>query len=209
MMDTCHAADAEPTLKDLVRLNRYFGGHRAILQTLRRAGCDGKGFSLLDVGAASGDTSQIVRRTFARASVLNMDQNEINLSQAPEPKIVANAFDLPFEPKSFDYVFCSSFLHHFTDDQIIDLLRKFAAVARRAVVAVDIERHRVPCWFMKHSPTIMRWHWLTVHDGLISVRASLRTEELRGLAVRAGLRDVETRVHRPAFRISLIGHPGD
>lgn len=188
-------------------INRYFGGHRAIVQTLKRAGCNGKGFSLLDVGAASGDTSQIVSRTFPGASFVNMDQNEVNLSYAPEPKIVADAFDLPFERQSFDYVFCSSLLHHFADDQIVDLLRKFATVAKQAVVAVDIERHRAPYWFMKLSRPVMRWHWLTVHDGLLSVRAALRGKELNNLAVRAGLHGIEIRVHRPAFRISLIGRP--
>jgi hypothetical protein len=207
LMDSCDPSDADPTLQDLVRINRYFGGHRAIVQTLKRAGCNGKSFSFLDVGAASGDTSQIVGRTFPGASFLNLDQNEVNLSYAPEPRIVADAFDLPFARQSFDYVFCSSFLHHFGDDQIVDLLRKFAAVAREAVVAVDIERHRAPYWFMQLSRPLMRWHWLTVHDGLLSVRAALRAEELRGLAVRAGLRDIEIRIHRPAFRISLIGRP--
>lgn len=207
LMDSCDPSDAAPVLQDLVRINRYFGGHWAIAQTLRRAGCNGKGFSILDVGAASGDTSRMVSRTFPDASFVNMDHSEVNLSRAPEPKIVADAFDLPFERQSFDYVFCSSLLHHFADDDIVDLLREFATVARHAVVAVDIERHRVPYWFMKLSRPVMRWHSLTVHDGLLSVRAALRAEELRSLAVRAGLHGVEILVHRPAFRISLIGRP--
>ena len=146
LMDTCDPSAAAHALRDLVRINRYFWGHQAIVNTLKRAGCNGNGFSLLDVGAASGDTSRLIARRFPRASVLNLDRNESNLSRAPEPKIVADAFALPFPQQSFDYVFSSSFIHHFEDDQIVALLEGFAVVARRAVVVVDLERHYVPYW---------------------------------------------------------------
>jgi SAM-dependent methyltransferase len=207
LMDTANPKDTEIVLSDLVRINRYFGGHRAITRALTRAGCNGQPFSLLDVGAASGDSSRIIRRVFPDAQVFNLDRNEGHLVKAPEPKMVGDAFALPFAPKSFDYVFCSSLLHHFRDDQVIELLRGFADVARQAVVIVDIERHYLPHWFMRLSRPVLNWHWMTVHDGLLSVRAALRPGELRRLAQRAGLSNLDVKTHRPAFRISLIGRP--
>lgn len=204
-MDECGPSDAHPTLQDLVRINRYFGGHRAIRSLLKAVAQRNDRFSLLDVGAASGDSSRAIRRAYPFAKVLSVDRNQTNLNQAPEPKLLADAFALPFKDSSFDYVFCSSFLHHFTDEQIIELFRGFRRIAKRAVLIVDIERHYVPYWFMRLSKPFLGWHWLTVHDGLLSVRAALTSSEIRRLAQLAGLTELKVVNHRPAFRISMIG----
>ncbi len=54
--------------------------------------------------------------------------------------MVADAFRLPFGPASFDFVFSSLFLHHFTNDQVVELFRSFHGLARRAVLAIDLDR---------------------------------------------------------------------
>jgi len=205
LMDECDPSDAHPTLRDLVRINRYFGGHRAIRSLLKNVAQRNDRFSLLDVGAASGDSSRAIKRAYPFAKVLSVDRNQTNLIQAPDPKLIADAFALPFKDGSFDYVFCSSFLHHFSDEQIVELFGGFRRIAKRAVLIVDIERHYVPYWFMRLSKRFLGWHWLTVYDGLLSVRAGLTSSEITILARRAGLTDLIVANHRPAFRISLMG----
>jgi hypothetical protein len=39
------------------------------------------------------------------------------------------------------------------------------------------------------------------------VQAAFKAAELKVLAEKAGLRDIQTRVYRPAFRISLVARP--
>jgi SAM-dependent methyltransferase len=205
LMDDADPADARRSLHDLVRINTALGGHNIVKQLLKKAGCGEEPFSLLDVGAASGDTARVIRDAFPRATVVSLDRNAVNLSAAPAPRVLADAFALPFRPASFDYVFCSLFLHHFENDQVVRLLRGFVFAARRGVLISDLERHVVPYWFMRLSQPIFRWHWLTVHDGRISVRAAFTAEELRSLAQKAGLHNLKVATHRPAFRISLSG----
>jgi 2-polyprenyl-3-methyl-5-hydroxy-6-metoxy-1,4-benzoquinol methylase len=118
--------------------------------------------------------------------------------------VLGDAFALPFRPASFDYVMCSLFLHHFTDEQVVRLLRSFYALARRALFLSDLERSIFPYYFLPITRLIYKWHWITVHDGMISVRAAFRKRELSSLAKKAGIPDPEVRVHRPAFRIELI-----
>jgi hypothetical protein len=45
---------------------------------------------------------------------------------------------------------------------------------------------------------------LTLHDGRISVAAGFRRGELLRLAKQAGLGGAHEKIHRPAFRISLV-----
>jgi hypothetical protein len=103
----------------------------------------------------------------------------------------------------FDYVFSSLFLHHFTNEQIIELFRAFAICARRGILAVDLERRKVPYYFIPWTRWLFGWDPITVHDGPISVAAGFRKEELRGLAESAGLRNVDVRTHGIAYRLTL------
>ncbi|MEP7352433.1 MAG: methyltransferase domain-containing protein [Acidobacteriota bacterium] len=211
LLDTLPPEEAEASLRDLVRINRQWGGH----STLRRLLADcvargyieaGKPFSLLDVGAASGDMGQCVSEEYAHARVTSLDYIPSHLALAGD-RIAGDAFYLPVAPGSFDIVFCSLFLHHFTNAQVVELLREFGRVARRAVLVIDLERHPIPYYFMRWSSPVLRWDPVTVHDGAISVEAGFRAEELKHLAEQAGLRDVAVRRRWPAFRLPLSGVP--
>src|SRR5262249_53892933 len=106
--------------------------------------------------------------------------------------------------ESFDYVFCSLFLHHFDDTQVAELLANFYRTARRGVIVSDLDRHIVPYLFFPATRPFFGWTRITLHDGMTSVRAGFKASELVALATRAGLANLEIEVHRPAFRISLI-----
>ena len=196
----------ERSLRDLVRINRFLGGHEALRKALTRIPAAGA-FTLVDVGAASGDSGDIVRARYPHCRVTSLDYKPHHMRGAPPPKVAGDAFRLPFGPKSFDVVHCSLFLHHFDDDQVVELLRGFGSVARKAVLVNDLERHFLAYHFLPATRWLLGWDPITVHDGPISVQAGFRACELRSLAQRAGLRDIRVQQHRPAFRITLTAQP--
>ncbi len=163
-----------PNLADLVRINRFFGGHSTIRKLLSAAVTQNEKFTVLDVGAASGDTARYITDLYPQASVTSLDYNVTNLEAAPFPKLIADAFNLPFGERSFDFVMSSLFLHHFTNEQVISLLKSFHGVARRGLLIADLERHVLPYLFLKLSKPLFGWGRITVHDGLISVRAAFQ-----------------------------------
>ena len=204
ILDHVPPEEARPNLADLVRINKRFGGHSAILQTLKRAAGKQASFSLLDIGAASGDTARVIRRAYPAARITSLDYNETNLGAAPYPKIIANAFDLPFNDESFDFVLCSLFLHHFSDEEVVSLLSSFYRIAKRALVVCDLERHILPFLFLPATRGIFKWNDITVRDGKISVRAAFRRNELETLARKAAIKNPQVQVRRPAFRLAMI-----
>ena len=208
ILDNLPLDEARRSLADLVRLNRNWGGYSTLRWLLSQAVPNHREtFSLLDVGAASGDMGACIRHRYPRATVISLDYRASHLDACASPRVVADAFGLPFRDASVDFVFCSLFLHHFTDAQVVNLLRGFGAVARRAVLAIDLERHAVARAFLPWTQWLFRWDPVTLHDGPISVEAAFRRAELETLARAAGLRDVQARVFRPAFRIAMIGRP--
>jgi trans-aconitate methyltransferase len=204
LLDHASPEDASRVLSDLERVNRYFGGYRVMRKIVGNFARRDESFSLLDVGAASGDLGAALRRTHPRATVVSLDRQSFHLRQAAQPKLVADAFQLPFRPASFDLVFSSLFLHHFSGEEIVELLRSFQRVARRAVLAIDLERGPLAFRFLPATAWLFNWHDMMVHDGLISVQAAFKKDELLALAVRAGLDKARVSVHRPWARLSLV-----
>jgi SAM-dependent methyltransferase len=204
MLDHAPPDVARASLRDLARVNRYLGGYYVLGRLFSGVAQPGDSFSVLDIGAASGDMGAAIRRRYPRAQVTSLDYKSDHLAQAAEPKLVADAFHLPFRPASFDFVFSSLFLHHFTNDQIVELFRIFRCLARRAVLAIDLERGPLAYHFLPSSRWLFGWHDITISDGQISVAAALKKDELLGLAMRAGLEGARVRVHRPWSRLSLV-----
>ena len=205
LLDYASPEVARENLHDLVRINRFLGGHailRRIMAEFVRTKEDS--FTMLDVGAASGDMGAVLRRRYPRATITSLDRQYVHLEDAAHPKLTGDAFMLPFAANSFDFVFSSLFLHHFTDHQVVELFRNFRTVARRAVLAIDLERGPLAYRFIPATKWLFGWHDISLYDGPVSVGAAFKKDELLSLALRAGLDQARVRVHRPWARLSLV-----
>jgi len=207
LLDDSPASEAIHSLRDLRRINRYFGGHRILRGLLReqRLTRDSR-FTWLEIGAGSGDNTAAVLRDYPRARAVLLDYrlNHVGAARGIGSAVVADAFQPPFAPESFDYVFCSLFLHHFSEAQIVSLLRNMRTIARCALIVTDLER-RLPAYYtLPLTQWLFRWHPITLHDGPASVQAGFRRAELQELASAAGLPNARIRRHDPWFRLSLV-----
>ena len=203
-LDHADPKEAQENLRDLVRVNQLFGGYRTLRKMIAEFVAPAERFSMLDVGAASGDMGAALRRSFPYATVTSLDYRAVHLSLAQSPKVVGDAFRLPFRPASFDFVFSSLFLHHFTDFQVAELLDGFRAVARRGVLAIDLERGPLAYHFMPATRWLFGWHDISMHDGPVSVQAAFKRDELLSIARQAGLTNARVETHWPWARLSLV-----
>jgi SAM-dependent methyltransferase len=204
LLDSAACELRNRNLHDIARINRWCGGHRVLLRVLRDLVRSRERFSVLDVGAASGDMGECIRKVFPNARVLLTDYRLAHLRNPALPRLAADAFRLPFLPATFDFVICSSVLHHFPDEEIVDLIRETRSLARRALIILDLERHPIPYYFLPMTRRVFEWSTLTLHDGPISVAAGFRAEELASLTRAAGAGAVTVRKHRPWFRLSAV-----
>jgi SAM-dependent methyltransferase len=204
LLESADPALADRNLRDLARINRWFGGHRALLRVLKDLVSPLKPFSVLDVGAGSGDMGQCIRRRFPNATVVSLDHRTVHLRNAAAPRIAADALQLPFLPNAFDFVLCSSVLHHFPSGQVVELIAELRGFARQALIVLDLERHPLAYHFLPMTRRLFSWSALTLHDGPISVAAGFRTNELARMVLAAGVSNVVVRRHWPWFRLSVV-----
>jgi 2-polyprenyl-3-methyl-5-hydroxy-6-metoxy-1,4-benzoquinol methylase len=197
--DACSPADVQATLRDLGRVNRWFGGVATTQRMVERAAdvSGTKHFSLLEVAAGSGEVPEVVRQKLARRGItLNVTLLDRARSHLPGKKlaaasrtatnhgVVADALALPFGDGAFDLVSCSLFAHHLDEQQLTQFMREGLRVSRCALLINDLIRHRLHLAFAFAGFPIMRSRvaWL---DGLTSVRRAYVPDEIRGLLTSA------------------------
>ncbi len=197
---------------DLWRINRWLGGVSGCLSLLDRyfARRGSRRARILDVG--SGDSrlvahlqSELARRNRS-VEFVALDRRLSHLrngnhSPGKLSRVAADVSHLPFAEKSFDVVICNLFLHHFSGDEAVGLLRRFGEIASEAVLINDLERHRLPYVFIRLAWPFARSR-ITRHDGAASVRQAYTKDELAALAGRAGFTSFEVE-RMPAFRLGL------
>ncbi len=208
----------EGCLVELRRVNEWLGDARALrhslLAEIERAGLSE--FSVLDVGAGSGELLRVIaivaRRARRRARLVGLELNERSAQAIREesqayPEIAAvrgDALRLPFMTDAFDYAICSLFTHHFRDDGVVNILRELMRVARRRVFVIDLHRHPVAYYFYTTAGRLFLHNRLIREDGALSILRSFKPAELRRLAEQAGLKQIEVRRHFP-YRLVLSG----
>lgn len=202
-MDHAPPAVARQCLADLHSINVHWGGDSTWRKAIDAAIPGGQGLSLLDVGAGPGDAARILATMRPLATVVSLDYRLAHLRGGRGTLVTGDAFCLPFREKSFDYVVCSLFLHHFESAQIVELLASFGRIARKQVLVIDLWRNPIPFWFMHAARVLSSWHPIAISDGAISVQAALSKKELIQLAHKAGLREIQAKTFLPAFRIAM------
>jgi ubiquinone/menaquinone biosynthesis C-methylase UbiE len=213
---TYTAEEYEKCIVELQRVNEWLGDSRAVRRTLLRD-IDNAGlqtFSVLDVGAGSGELLRVTaewarssgRPAFLTGLELNATMAKAILEDSPQfPEINsvrATAFQLPFPDRQVDYVLTSLFTHHFTDTQVVTLLREMARVARRGICVIDLHRHPIAYYFYTTIGKLMLHNRLLRQDGALSIRRSFKPDELLALARQAELPNVSVERHFP-YRLVL------
>ena len=211
-------AEYEGCISELQLVNRWMGDAHALKRTLLKDVEQNalREFSLLDVGAGSGELLRVAaswaRETGRQFRGVGLELNERSAQAIldesktfPEiDSVRGDALQLPFGEDEFDYVMCSLFTHHFTDDQVVGILREMSRVARRRIFVIDLHRDPVPYFFYTTLGKLVLKNRLLRHDGALSILRSFKAPELLKLGRAAGLRDVAVEHHFPA-RLVLTG----
>jgi len=206
----------EGSILELQLVNRWLGDARALRRTLLReiAHLGLKTFSVLDVGAGSGELLRVAadwaRKNNRRSQFVGLELNERSAraileesSEFPEiTSLRADAFRIPFADGEFDYVICSLFTHHFRDERVIAVLREMSRVASRRIFVIDLHRHPIAYYFYTTVGHLFLHNRLVREDGALSIRRSFKPCELERLGQQAGLMNVTVERHFP-YRLVL------
>lgn len=187
-------------LRDLRRVNDWFGGTRTTLKLLRRVASESglPRLSVLEVGSGAGDVPLTAKRRLAGEGIdLGVTLLDLQWSHLPANGTAAvsgDALQLPFREGTFDVISSSLFAHHFEPDEFLRFCCETLRVSRRAVLINDLIRSPLHLALAYAGLPLLRSH-MTRHDARASVRRSYTRDEMRQML--AGL---------PVRRIDLTRH---
>ncbi len=205
------------SLADVARSNLLFGGTRAVVAEVRAAlrGLDAPASDLimLDVGTGAGDIPARVERAVAarghRLLTVGLDASETLVAAARsglDGAIRGDALALPIATGGVDIAICSQVLHHFSDDDALQVVRELNRVARVRVIISDIRRSWMAAGGIWMASFPLGFHPVSRHDGVVSVMRGFTSGELSEL-VSAAIGRAPVVRRRIGFRVTASWTP--
>ena len=203
--------ELERDLANLRSFNRWFGSHRLVRHFLRRWLKPNENARILDVATGSGDIPRLIvdhaRRQNVSVHIDAIDQQESTIEIArglspAYPEITFYCADLfewnsspgikldGLKPSSlsepYDFVFCSLALHHFSDDDAVDVLQKIRELSRARILVADLRRARWLTFAVYLVTATIYRDQMTKTDARLSAARAFSFVEMGELAKRAG-----------------------
>ena len=180
------------TLDKLGNINKWLGGNRVTLngiaQLLKNKPKD-KTYTIIDLGCGHGDILRLVanygRKHKYNFKLIGIDANADAIAYANElstdfPELSFESIDVfsdQFEVLDFDIALTTLFLHHFKDNDILNLLKRLSKNANLGIVVNDLQRSKIAYrLFQLLGLTIS--NDMIVEDGLTSILRAFSRKDL-------------------------------
>jgi len=184
-------------LDKIAKINQLLGGNKLTLlgvQELIARNLKTTEFTIVDVGCGNGD----MLRTLAeyglqhhlKFKLIGVDANKFTVNHAMDlskkyPNVTyrcEDIFEKPFGQLKYDIVLCTLTLHHFKEDQIIDLMNIFYKNASLGVVINDLHRSAVAYRLFQALCFVFRLNDMSREDGLVSILRGFKKADLLGFS---------------------------
>lgn len=205
-------------LDKIASINRILGGNKLTVNGVDNLLADypkEKEVTILDVGCGNGDMLRALADSGAaqgrKFSLIGIDANAFTINHAKSlsneyPNVsyrCENIFDLDFSEINCDIVVCTLTLHHFSDDEILKLIRKFHDNVSIGIVINDLHRSKmayrlfqVLCWAFCLND-------MSREDGLTSILRGFKKHELVAYCNKLNIKKYSIR-WKWAFRFEWI-----
>lgn len=210
--------DWHQALRELKVINRFLGGNSLTLEGIAYfLNKSNKSWPILiaDIGCGGGDMLRTIadwaRRRQQAVRLIGVDANphiveyaRKNTAAYPEIQyLTADIFSETFQSREFDIITCSLFTHHFTDDQLSELLRGLHKQARFGVVVNDLHRHPLAYYSIRLITRLASRSRMVRHDAPLSVLRAFSRRDWEKILSDAGIQGYSLK-WRWAFRWMLL-----
>lgn len=185
------------TLRDaldkIAKINQLLGGNGLTLRGISKLLSEedkNRTFKIVDVGCGNGDMLRKLadygKKNNLKLDLLGIDANQFTISHAEKLSEnylnikyrCENIFDDKFKELKYDIVLCTLTLHHFKDNEIIDLLTIFYKNAIIGIVINDLQRSAIAYRLFQILCVVFQLNKMSKEDGLTSILRGFKKQEL-------------------------------
>lgn len=181
-------------LDKIASINQLLGGNKLTLEgvkTILKKHQVEETITILDVGCGNGDMLRTLAdyadNTMLKFNLIGIDANQFTIRHAEKlsthyPNIsyrCEDIFDKEFDQIHYDIVLCTLTLHHFKDEEIVNLLHVFKTNARLGIVINDLQRSSISYRLFQVLCFVFRLNSMSREDGLVSILRGFKKPELQ------------------------------
>lgn len=197
----CSGEVLAQTLSELKTINRWLGGNHVTLHGLDSLTREfpQESYTIADIGCGGGDMVRIMadwadKRHFeVTFTGIDANPNIIELAKVRQGDLksvrwsVQNVFDSDFGQEKVDIVTCTLFTHHFTDAELVELLRSMRRKVRLGIVINDLHRHPLAFHSIRMLTSLFSRSPMVKNDASLSVLRSFSRNDWENILHQAGI----------------------
>ena len=188
-----HGRELRAALDQIARINQLLGGNKVTLhgikEVLKKANTS-KPIVIADIGCGNGDMLRMLADYGLKSNfnfkLIGIDANAFTVNYAktlsndyPNIEYVClDIFSEEFSTIKYDIVLCTLTLHHFTNEQILNIISIFNSNAGIGIVVNDLHRSKLAYRLFKLICILFNLSKMSREDGLVSILRGFRKNEL-------------------------------
>lgn len=208
-------ADIRRNMIELNAVNKYLGGHSISISGLKTLLINKKGpVTICEIGSGGGDNLNALDSWCTKHNMeadfigidIKQECSDFAATQYPSLKskwITADYSTVTFNRLKPSVVFSSLFCHHFSDTELVQMIRWMKSNATQGFFINDLHRNILAFYLIKFITRIFSKSYLVKNDAPLSVARGFRKREWRRIFAQAGINSYEIR-WRWAFRYLIV-----
>lgn len=180
-------------LDKIATINRWLGGNQVTLEGVSKLLHHHRQDSpivVVDIGCGNGDMCRALadlgRKKEIHLKMLGIDANAFTIQHATHISdayseisyAVMDVFSEEFASLQYDIVLCTLTLHHFSEKEILYLMKLFTNKARLGIVINDLHRNALAYRLFQLICFVFRINGMSKQDGLTSILRGFKKQDL-------------------------------
>ena len=207
-------ADIALNMKELEFINSKLGGHSITIKGFKELLKEKKEVSVCEIGCGGGDNLSAIFPYCTRhnidASFTGIDINKNCIAFAKENSkiekvafIVSDYKEVTFENNKPDIIFSSLFCHHFTDDELVEMIKWMKSNSNIGFFINDLHRYPLAYHFIKIATRVFSKSYLVKNDAPVSVLRGFKKNDWKNIFKNAGIQKFSIK-WKWAFRYLIV-----
>jgi len=191
-------------LDKIATINQLLGGNKLTLNGIKRLfkkADTTKTITIADIGCGNGDMLRMLagygKKNNLNLKLIGIDANAFTINYAKRLSnnysnieyLCIDIFSEDFNHIKYDIVLCTLTLHHFTNEQIINIITTFNNNTAIGIIVNDLHRNKIAYMLFSIICRIFNLNTMSREDGQISILRGFKKQELKDFSKKLKLKN--------------------
>lgn len=207
-------ADIRQNMKELNTINTLLGGHGITINGLRQLMGVSALLNICEIGCGGGDNMEAINKWLlqegkqAKFTGIDLKRECIEYAKQQYPGLPASWIVSDYKFISFglnkpDIIFSSLFCHHFSEDELVQMMQWMQINSRIGFYINDLHRNILAFYSIKWLTKLFSASYLVKNDAMLSVARGFKKKDWINILDKAGIKNYTIR-WKWAFRYLIV-----